>query len=96
MNLYRTETPPPIKKKIDKMPGHLRQRARRDIKGLGNNPHPPGSKELKDLPGRYRVHLDGWRIIYLLNEEDKIVTILDIMRKTGPETYEGLDNEEQE
>ena len=78
------------KGEVDKLPGHLRQRARRIIDALAHEPRPAGAKELRELPGRYRLWLDGWRIIYRVDDEAEIVWILAVRRKTGPETYENL------
>jgi mRNA interferase RelE/StbE len=76
------------------MPGHYRQRARRLMESLANNPQPTGAKELRDLPSRYRLRLNGWRIIYHLDEENLTVLILRVRRKTGPEIYQDLEGKE--
>jgi mRNA interferase RelE/StbE len=68
----------------------MRQRARRVIQSLAQEPRPAGSKELQDQPGLYRIRLDRWRIIYQIDDENQIVTLLRIRLKTGPETYEDL------
>jgi mRNA interferase RelE/StbE len=70
------------------MPGDYRQRARRLLENLAANPYPPGAKALRDLPGRYRVRLDSWRVIYKVDQETNSLLILAIRRKTGPETYQ--------
>ena len=73
------------------MPGNYRQRARRLIEALTDAPRPSGAKELRDLPGRYRIRLNGWRIIYHLDDENLIILILRVRRKTGPETYQDIE-----
>ena len=47
-----TET---AKKQLRRLPGNLRQRAKRLVDALASQPRPPGAKELRDLPGRYRL-----------------------------------------
>jgi mRNA-degrading endonuclease RelE of RelBE toxin-antitoxin system len=43
------------------------------------------------LPGHYRLRLNGWRIIYRLDKEILTILILRVRRKTGPETYQNLE-----
>jgi mRNA-degrading endonuclease RelE of RelBE toxin-antitoxin system len=49
------------------------------------------ARELRDRPGYYRIRLNGWRVIYQVDDEAQTVTILRVRRKIGPETYEDLD-----
>lgn len=79
------------KKKVDRLPGHVRQRAKRMIMALRNDPQPPRSQELRGQPNIYRIPLDKWRLIYRLEEDIKTVTILAVRFKTGPETYEDIE-----
>jgi mRNA interferase RelE/StbE len=74
-----------------RLPGHVRQRARRAISQLGEQPRPLGAKELRDRPGYYRMRLDDWRIIYQADDGTRTVTVLRVRRKTGPETYQDLE-----
>jgi mRNA-degrading endonuclease RelE of RelBE toxin-antitoxin system len=34
------------------------------------------------LTGRYRIRIDGWRILYLIRDADQVVTVLDVRRRT--------------
>lgn len=76
---------------IRRLPGHVRQRVRRLIASLADAPIPASARELRDRPGRYRVRVDGWRIICRVYPVDQAVLILRVRRKTGPETYEALE-----
>lgn len=76
---------------LQNMPGNYRQRARRLIESLFNTPRPATAKELRDLPNRYRIRLNGWRIIYRVDDEDGVIIILRIRQKSGPETYTKLE-----
>lgn len=88
---YRLRIAREAEKEIDRLPGHVRQRIRRLVNSLADDPRPITAKELRDLPGRYRIRLDSWRIIYRLDEENLTVLILRVQRKTGPETYQDLE-----
>jgi mRNA interferase RelE/StbE len=61
------------------------------IGSLADNPRPAGARELRHMRGYYRIRLDRWRIIYRVDDESLLVTILRVARKAGPETYHGLD-----
>lgn len=71
--------------------GHVRQRARRAISGLAEQPRPPDARELRELPGRYRIRLDTWRVVYHIDDEAEVVLILCLRRTRGPETYRDLE-----
>lgn len=90
MTPYRIKITETAKKEIRRLLGHVRQRARRIVISLGDDPRPPAAKELRGLPGRYRLRLNGWRIIYRVEDEVQSVTILRIRQKAGPETYQQI------
>ncbi len=88
---YRIRITETAKKEIRQLPGNIRQRVRKVVRGLAADPILRGAKELRDLPGRYRIRLDDWRIIYRIEKDELIVLILRVRRKTGPETYENIE-----
>ena len=91
---YRIRYSDEAKRTLAMLPGRYRQRARRMIEELARNPQPARAEQLRDYPpGVFRVWLNGWRIIYQVNDEAGILWIAAIRLKVGPETYEGLDVE---
>ena len=76
---------------LHSMPGNYRIRARRLLESLAKNPQPNGAKQLRDMPGYFRLRLNGWRVIYRVDQETGSLLILAIRRKTGPETYQNLE-----
>jgi mRNA interferase RelE/StbE len=78
---------------IKSLPGHMRQRVRRAIDGLADNPHPPQSSQLKTeriASELYRLRLDRWRIVYAVTEEYSVVDVLAV-RKRPPYDYGDLE-----
>lgn len=75
---------------IERLPGHVRQRIRRLVDVLASDPRPARAKELRGRPGRYRIPLEDWRVIYDVDDRDSVVLILTVRRKRGPETYADL------
>lgn len=65
---YRVKFSAEAKRSLATLPGRYRQRVRRIIEGLSRQPQPAGAKPLRDRPGLYRLRLDGWRIIYQIDE----------------------------
>ena len=43
------------------------------------------------MPGRYRIPLVTWRIIYRVDDNDQVILVLRIRHKIGPATYEGIE-----
>ena len=78
---------------VRNLPGNVRQRARRVIKSLADDPRPAGARELRGRPGYYRLWLDRWRVIYRIYDDDQVVLVLRVRRKTGPETYHEMRGE---
>ena len=71
----------------------MRQRVRRSVDGLADNPRPPKSRRLKTegvTPELYRLRLDRWRIVYGITEEYKVVDVLAV-RKRPPYDYGDLE-----
>jgi mRNA-degrading endonuclease RelE of RelBE toxin-antitoxin system len=88
---YRIEYTATARRSLKTVRAFYRAWARREIEALAAYPCPPRAQELRDRPGRYRIHLNRWRMIYRVEDDSRIVRILDIRLKTGPETHEGLD-----
>ncbi len=60
----------------------------RAISGLEQNPRPPGVKKLADS-GLWRVRIGRYRIVYAIDDENKLITIVRVARRKEG-TYKGL------
>jgi mRNA interferase RelE/StbE len=79
-----------VQREIDRLPGNIRQRVRRVIAGLSNNPRPLVAKAMEDeLAGYYRIRLDDYRIIYTIDDDVVLVEVIRVIKRTA-KTYEGL------
>ena len=87
---YRIEYSDRARSDLRRVPGNYRQRAKRLIASLADNPRPPKAKELRDNPNGYRLWLDRWRVIYRVDDDLQVVFIAGVRPKKGPETYEDL------
>jgi len=87
---YRIDYTDEVRLALRTLPGRYRQRARRIIEALVDNPRPSHAGALRGLPDYFRIRLNGWRIVYRVGDESLVVVILRVGQKTGPETYAGL------
>ena len=93
----RVWTEPSARDEIKRLPGHVRQRVRRVVKALADDPRPPRSWSLTspvgvdmgDLELR-RLRIDHWRVVYVVDEEWELVTVLAV-RKRPPYDYGDLE-----
>lgn len=89
---YRIDVAPAVQKIIPMLPGNVRQRIRRAIGDLAQNPRPPRSKEL-DFPLNFaeprRLRLEEWRIVYAIIEDVNLIAIVAV-RKRPPYDYNDL------
>lgn len=81
------------KQEIRQLPGHVRQRVRRIVQNLSDEPRPSDSIQMSasahtvlEVP---RVRLDVWRIIYVIDEKWSEVGVLAV-RKRPPYDYSDL------
>jgi mRNA interferase RelE/StbE len=90
---YKVYVTPACFKEINSLPGHIRQRIRKAISDLADNPRPSQSKVLNfpDIEVELRrLRLDKWRVLYAIEEADKAVDVFAV-RKRPPYDYSDLE-----
>ncbi len=99
MASYQVEVTSQVRKEIRQLPGHMRQRVIRALQALKQEPRPDNSQlldtakagiELEPGAGLYRIRIASWRIVYLVEEELKLISVLAI-RKRPPYQYDDLE-----
>ncbi len=93
---YKVWLRPAVHTSRKQLPGYVRQRIRRILDDLGQNPYPAKSQSL-ELPASApiewavrRIRLDNWRIVYAVNETWQEIGVLTI-QKRPPYDYEDLE-----
>jgi mRNA interferase RelE/StbE len=92
LNRYFVYVNPDTFNILKQLPGNIRQRVRKAIKNLEENPRPSNSKQLtvnitdKEV---WRLRIDNWRIIYGIKETDRTIGVI-AARKRPPYEYEDL------
>jgi mRNA interferase RelE/StbE len=88
VSAYTLYVTPDAWNEIKKLPGNMRQRVRRAIEKLAEQPRPPKSKALT-IPELEcdvrRLRLERWRIVYATTETSQTVDVLAV-RKRPPFT----------
>lgn len=87
MKPYQLDIPEPIRRQIKRVrPDRIREEVVDAILVLPDEPYPLGSQLQDDLHRRYRLRINGWRIIYKVDDEDRKITILAV-RHRNRRTY---------
>jgi mRNA interferase RelE/StbE len=84
---YRVLVPKNVARELKKLPRDDRSKLFCAIEALASEPRPPGCVKLKvkDL-GEYRVRESHWRILYDVDDEEKLVSLIAVKRR-GKDTY---------
>lgn len=100
MASYRVEVTDQARREIRHLPGNMRQRVIRLLQTLRQQPRPDSSQTLDTanagihLPAQIeprRIRLEAWRVVYVVEEEEALVTVLAV-RKRPPYQYEDLED----
>jgi mRNA interferase RelE/StbE len=92
LSQYTVYVTPRAWKDIKDLPGHMRQRVKRAIEDLADDPLPSAGKKMNTPEFAHdlrRLRLDKWRIVYAVSESDHIVDVLAV-RKRPPYDYGDL------
>lgn len=84
MSRYQLYVTPTAWREIKELPGKVRQRVRKAVAALAENPRPAKSKAL-DVSGLQsevrRLRLDRWRIVYAITEAAETVDVLAVRKR---------------
>jgi mRNA interferase RelE/StbE len=97
MKRYDVWIEPAVYQVRKRLPGRFRQRVKRAIAALADDPRPPNSRALDvsdlDVPPDVelrRIRMDPWRMVYAVNDAEAWVWVLAV-RKRPPYDYEDLE-----
>jgi mRNA interferase RelE/StbE len=78
MGHYRVEISRTAEKQLRKLTSPDRDRVVHALVGLGNDPHPPGSRKLSGYTDVFRIRVGVYRVLYSVEGRRLIVIILKI------------------
>jgi mRNA interferase RelE/StbE len=73
-------------RELDALDDALFARIDRKILALADNPRPSGCKKLKGYKDQWRVRAGDWRVLYIIDDAAKLVTVTRIAHRR--EVYE--------
>ncbi len=68
------------RKQMARIPKQDRERLYEIIRGLADNPRPPGCLKLEASEG-WRVRTGDYRVVYLINDDKKTVTLVRVRHR---------------
>ena len=81
MSKYAVEVKLAARKELDGLPDTVLARVVRHIESLGDLPRPAGCKKLKGYRDQWRIRIGDWRVVYLIDETLKRVSIVRIAHR---------------
>ena len=81
MASYVVEVKPSARKELEDLPNSVLGRAVRKMESLGENPRPAGCKKLKGYKDVWRIRVGDWRILYVIDDDGKLVSVTRIAHR---------------
>lgn len=76
---YRLTTKPRVERQLARLGKRDLDAVRMKIRSLATEPRP--RRVLKLRENEYRVRLGNWRIFYEIDDANRVVTIIDVLRR---------------
>jgi mRNA interferase RelE/StbE len=77
---------PSARKELEDLPDSVLARTVSKIEALAGNPRPAGCRKLKGYKDHWRIRVGDWRVLYLIDDSAKVVSITRIAHRR--EVYE--------
>ena len=81
MSSYVVEVKPPARKELEELPDNVLARVVHKLESLADNPRPAGCKKLKGYKDQWRVRVGDWRVVYVIDDTAKLVTVTRIAHR---------------
>ena len=84
--MYRLEVSPAADRDLEKLKGRIRkqdfERLRTAVRSLADEPRPHGVRKIKGAERAYRIRVGSYRVVYEVYNDDNLVLILQVARRT--------------
>lgn len=81
MGNYGVELKPSAHKELEALPDHVLVRMIQTLEGLISDPRPHGCKKLKGYKDQWRVRVGDWRVVYVVDDSAKLVSVTRIAHR---------------
>ncbi len=79
--MYRVEIARSALKALQKLPAAYRDAIRERIRGLRQNPRPPGCQKLRGERDKFRLRVGPYRILYTIDDERQRMRVVVIAHR---------------
>jgi mRNA interferase RelE/StbE len=79
---YEVELKPSARKELESLPNTVLARVIRKIESLARDSRPAGCKKLKGYQDVWRVRIGDWRIVYIINDAAKLVSVTRVAHRS--------------
>jgi mRNA interferase RelE/StbE len=79
---YLVTIKPSAVKELHALPAIVATRVASKIKALAATPRPPGVKKLEGEPVRWRIRAGDWRVIYSIDDRQRVVDVIYIRHRS--------------
>jgi mRNA interferase RelE/StbE len=79
---YRVLIKPSAAREFDRLTSNVASRVAARIESLSLTPRPPGVKKLEGTPVRWRIRAGDWRVIYSIDDAQRVVDVLYIRHRS--------------
>jgi len=81
LNSYAVELKPSARKELESLPDTVLARVVRRVEALQQEPRPAGCKKLKGYKDQWRVRIGDWRVIYIVDDKARLVSVTRIAHR---------------
>ncbi len=81
MSEYSVQIKPSAQKELEGLPDDVLARVIRKLETLHATPRPAGCKKLKGYKDQWRIRAGHWRIVYIINDAAKLVSVTRIAHR---------------
>jgi mRNA interferase RelE/StbE len=78
---YAVRVKPSARKELEGLPDEVLNRVVRKLESLGHDPRPTGCKKLKGYKDYWRIRVGDWRVVYIIDDEEKAVSVTRIAHR---------------
>lgn len=85
---YLIETELKVIKQMGDLPREMQKRVNQKVKGLAEDPRPPGVEKLETFKDAYRIRVGDYRVVYRVDDASAIITVVRVGHRRN--IYQGL------
>ena len=82
MDSFAVLVKPSARKELEALPDNVLARVVRKLEALGHAPRPAGCKKLKGYKDQWRVRVGDWRVVYIIDDKAKVVSVTRIAHRS--------------